>query len=26
MTYAGKSGKQYVGGVVGGSVVMYGLP
>lgn len=26
MTYAGKSGKQYVGGVVGGSVVMYALP
>mgnify|MGYP003352349097 CR=1 FL=1 len=26
MTYAGKSGKQYIGGVVGGSVVMYALP
>ncbi len=26
MTFAGKSGKQYIGGVAGGAVVMYALP
>ena len=26
MTYAGKSGKQYVAGVVGGAVVAWTLP
>ncbi len=26
MTYAGKSGKQYVAGVVGGQVVVWTLP
>jgi hypothetical protein len=26
MTYAGKSGKQYVAGVAGGQVVVFALP